>query len=121
MEPRTTLVLGASPEPSRYAYLAAQKLLAHGHRVVLVGKRSGTIGGVAIGPDLPAGADVDTVTLYLNPVVQEAWHDRLLQLAPRRIIFNPGTEHPAFAARAAAQGIEVLEACTLVMLGTGQY
>jgi len=42
-------------------------------------------------------------------------------LAPERIIFNPGTEHAAFAERAAEQGSEVVEGCTLVMLGTGQY
>ena len=121
MEPLTTLVLGASPEPSRYANLAALKLQAHGHPVLLVGKRAGAIGGVGIVQDIPSDTRVDTVTLYLNPVVQEAWHDRILQLAPRRIIFNPGTEHPGFAQRAAAQGVEVLEACTLVMLSTGQF
>jgi hypothetical protein len=47
--------------------------------------------------------------------------DRLLALEPRRIIFNPGTEHPAFAARASASGMEVVEGCTLVMLSTGTY
>lgn len=116
-----TLVLGASPEPSRYAHLAALRLQANGHEVVLVGKQVGSIGGVPIRTDVPEDVAVHTVTLYLNPRAQEAWHDRLLALAPKRIIFNPGAEHPGFAQRAEAAGIEVVEGCTLVMLSTGQY
>ncbi|MFM8587875.1 MAG: CoA-binding protein, partial [Bacteroidota bacterium] len=40
---------------------------------------------------------------------------------PKRIIFNPGAENPAFAERAGAEGIQSIEACTLVMLSTAQY
>lgn len=121
MEDRATLVLGASPKPERYAYRAVQRLVAHGHSVTAVGRTQGSIDGVPILQAIPQEARVHTVTLYLNPVVQEAWQDRILALAPKRIIFNPGTEHAGFAARAAQQGIEVVEGCTLVMLGTGQY
>jgi len=97
------------------------KLMAHGHEVVPVGLRSGMIGDMPILHEIPVGGHVHTITLYLNPMVQEAWHDRILAMAPERIIFNPGTEHAEFAERAAEQGIEVVEGCTLVMLGTGQY
>ncbi len=118
---RSTLVLGASPEPSRYAYLAALKLLQHGHLITLVGKRTGEVGGVPILQEIPSASRFHTVTLYLNPMVQESYHAELLALRPERIIFNPGTEHDAFAERARAKGIEVVYGCTLVMLGTGQY
>lgn len=118
---RRTLVLGASPIPERYAHLAVLKLLAHGHPVVAVGLRDGTIGGLPILHGIPEDEHFHTITLYMNPVVQEAWHDRILALVPERIIFNPGTEHAIFAQRAADQGIEVVEGCTLVMLGSGQY
>jgi hypothetical protein len=116
-----TLVLGASPEPTRYAHLAALRLLACGHPLILVGKQAGSIGGVPINQRIPEGVPMHTVTMYLNPRAQEAWHEGLIALAPQRIIFNPGAEHPAFARRAQAAGIETVEGCTLVMLASGQY
>ncbi len=118
---RPTLVLGASPDPARYSHLATQRLLSHGHTVILVGARAGAIAGKPILTELPQGPPVHTVSLYMNPMVQEAWHERILALHPKRIIFNPGTEHEDFARRAAGQGIEVIEGCTLVMLATGHY
>lgn len=121
MGSKRTLVLGASPEPSRYAHMAAMRLVAHGHEVVLIGKHMGEIGGLPIRAGIPPDLDIHTVTLYINPRNQETWHERILELAPRRIIFNPGTEHAAFARRAAAAGIEVVEGCTLVMLATDQF
>ena len=117
-----TLVLGASPNPARYAYLATQRLLSHGHEVVLLGARKGEIGGVAIETTPYEGGDVDTVTLYLGPARQVPYYDYLIEdLRPRRIIFNPGTENPALMSRAQAAGIETEVACTLVMLGAGTY
>ncbi len=89
--------------------------------MILVGAREGAIAGKPILTELPQGLRVHTVSLYMNPMVQEAWHDRILALRPQRIIFNPGTEHEDFARRAAGQGIEVVEGCTLVMLATGHY
>ncbi|MBK8684274.1 MAG: CoA-binding protein [Bacteroidetes bacterium] len=66
-------------------------------------------------------ADVDTITLYLGPQNQAPYYDYCLGLKPRRIIFNPGTENPEFQDMATQQGIVCLEACTLVLLSTGQY
>ncbi len=120
-EQERTLVLGASPNPARYAYSAVLRLHANGIPVVAVGARSGTIDGIPILQEIPQDVAIHTVTLYMNPMVQEAWHERILALHPRRIIFNPGTEHAAFSQRAVNSGIEVVEGCTLVMLGTGQY
>ncbi len=121
MEGRTTLVLGASPDPERYANKAVRRLLAQGHPVVAVGVRAGHIGDEPVRTDLPDGQRYHTVTLYLSARNQEAWHDRVLALAPQRIIFNPGAENPALARAAAQRGIEVVEGCTLVMLATGLY
>lgn len=121
MEPRTTLVLGASPDPARYAHIATRRLLAAGHPVILVGKRAGSIGGFEILPDIPVGSTVHTVTLYLNALHQREWEERLLALRPARIIFNPGAENPAFAIKARAHGVHVENACTLVMLATDQF
>ena len=35
---KKTVVFGASPNPSRYSYLAVNRLLAHGHDVIPIGE-----------------------------------------------------------------------------------
>ncbi len=121
MQVKHTLVLGASENTERYANKAVRSLLAHGHLVTAVGKRVGSINGTPIHISIPSTVVFDTVTMYLGERNQVQWEQHILELAPKRIIFNPGAENPDFARKAEAQGIEVLEACTLVMLGTGQY
>ena len=69
----------------------------------------------------PEISDVDTITLYIGPDHQPEWYNYLIGLKPRRIIFNPGTENREFEQLAIKNGIEPIEACTLVMLRTGQY
>ncbi|HMN06867.1 MAG TPA: CoA-binding protein [Flavobacteriales bacterium] len=118
---KKTLVLGASMKEDRYSNKAIRDLRQHGHPVVAVGLREGEVLDVPIVKDIPAGTVVDTVTIYLGEKNQNVWEDRVLALKPKRIIFNPGAENPAFEKKAEAAGIEVLEACTLVMLRTGQF
>lgn len=121
MEKNKTLVLGASETPSRYSYLAIKRLLQYDKPVVAIGKRVGEVGGVPISKETELREDIDTVTLYLNPTNQKPYYDYILSLKPRRIIFNPGTENIELQRMAATRGITILEACTLVMLGSGQY
>ena len=118
---KKTLVLGATPNSARYAYLATLKLLQYGHEVVPLGIRVGEIGGVPIQNGQPPVSDVDTVTLYLGPERQAAYLDYILSLKPKRIVFNPGTENPVLAQLARAHHIETVEGCTLVMLSIGTY
>lgn len=116
-----TLVIGASVKAERYAYKAVSMLNEYGHEVIAIGNREGQIGDVDILLGQPDIEGVHTITLYINPTRQEAYIEYLLDLNPSRIIFNPGTENLAFYSKAKEQGIEVLNACTLVMLRTGQY
>lgn len=118
---KKTLVLGATPNPDRYAYLATVKLRSHGYEVVPVGIKKGMIGDLEIVNGRPLPGDIDTVTLYLGPERQQEYYDYILSLKPKRIIFNPGTENDELAALAEANGIETVEACTLVMLSIGNY
>ena len=118
---KKTLVLGASDNPSRYSYLAMNRLKAHDHPVVAVGRKDTEVAGIAISK-LPVHQEgVDTVTLYLNPTHQKEYYEYILGLRPKRIIFNPGTENPELMKMAREKGIEPVVACTLVMLATGQY
>ena len=116
-----TLVIGASTNPSRYAYLAIERLVHYGHEVIALGRKEGTVFGIHILTSAPPINDIDTVTLYLNPVNQREWYDYIISMHPRRIIFNPGTENPELRKLAEYAGIFTEYACTLVLLATNVY
>jgi uncharacterized protein len=120
-ETKKTIVLGASSNPARYSYLAVQRLRAHNHPVTAIGRRVGQVADVNITKDHLLENDVDTITLYLNPKNQVEYYDYILNLHPKRIIFNPGTENEELMQKAKENHIKPVIACTLVMLGTGQY
>ena len=117
----STLVLGASENAERYSYLAIVALRKKEHPVWAVGKKAGQVLDVPIHTTLSTTLTIDTITLYLNPAHQEAYYESIVALRPRRIIFNPGTENPVLATLANQLGIITQEACTLVLLQTGQY
>ncbi|MCU0469792.1 MAG: CoA-binding protein [Arcicella sp.] len=116
-----TLIVGASTNPERYAFKAANSLLTYGHEIAMVGQKEGEVQGVAIQTNYPDFQGIDTVTMYMGARNQPALYEYILKQNPRRIIFNPGAENPEFEALAHQQGIETEEACTLVLLATGQY
>jgi predicted CoA-binding protein len=119
--PKKTVVLGASDNPERYSFKAITDLRTYHHPVVAIGKKTGKVADVEI-VKLPVNEiDVDTVTLYLNPLHQKDYYDYIISLHPKRIIFNPGTENEELNTLASSHGIQCIEACTLVMLRTGQY
>jgi uncharacterized protein len=119
--PKKTLVLGASDKPERYSYLAINRLRDHGHPVVGIGKRITKVFDVPIAADKTPYTDIDTVSIYLNPSHQKEYYQYILSLHPKRVIFNPGAENDEFYELAEAQGIQAIEACTLVLLSSGQF
>ncbi len=118
---KKTVVLGASESPMRYSFLAVRRLKSYDHPVVAIGKKEGNIDDTKIITNSPEMNDVDTVTLYLNPKHQQQYYDYILSLRPKRLIFNPGAENAELARLAEDNGIKAMNACTLVLLGTGQY
>jgi hypothetical protein len=121
MTNKKTLILGATPNSARYAYLAANRLKSHGHSIVNVGLKTGEVAGVAIEKPEEIHHDIDTVTLYVGPQNQPPLYDYILATKPKRIIFNPGTENTELQKLADAEGIETQYACTLVLLSIGEY
>ena len=113
--------MGASTDPSRYSNRAVLRLIAAGYSVIPVGLNTGEIGGLKIHPPEEKFDEVDTVSIYLNPKNQSFLYSILKELAPRRVIFNPGAENPALEKALTENKIETMEACTLVLLSTGQF
>jgi uncharacterized protein len=118
---KKTLVLGASANPNRYSFLAVNKLRQYGHPVVAIGKKAVQVGDVKIETTQQQFDGVDTVTLYLNATNQKAYYDYIFALKPKRLIFNPGAENDELYALAKQHNIYPQEACTLVLLSTGQF
>jgi predicted CoA-binding protein len=118
---KKTLVIGASDNPERYSYLAVNRLRSKGHPVVAIGRRNMNVADVAVETVKKDFTGVDTVTLYLSPGLQKEYYDYIISLHPKRLIFNPGTENRELAELARANGIEPVEACTLVLLSTAQF
>lgn len=116
-----TVVMGASPNPERYANKAIRQLKQAGEDVVAFGLKKGEVAGVSIQTSLQSYPDVDTVTLYLNPQAQPQYYQYIVSLHPRRVLFNPGTENPEFYELLRQQGIAFEEVCTLTLLATKQY
>lgn len=121
MKQKKTMVLGVSMTPDRYSNMAVCRLLDKGNEVIAIGNKKGIVRSVEIKTDTEPYNDIDTVTLYLNAQNQKQYYQYILSLMPKRIIFNPGAENPEFEEMASKHGIITIEACTLVMLNTGQY
>ena len=115
-----TLVVGASPNPSRYSFKATNALLEAGYEVELYGIKKGSIGDLEISKEFPKSG-IDTVTMYVGPQNQPILYDQIIELKPRRVLFNPGTENPEFYKILENNGIATEEACTLVLLSLKEY
>ncbi|WP_299439664.1 CoA-binding protein [uncultured Aquimarina sp.] len=118
---KKTLVLGASLKSNRYSNLAINRLVTYKQDVVAIGLREGVVSGITIETDSVNFEDIDTITLYLNPARQKQYYEYIVNLNPKRVIFNPGTENPEFYEILRQAAIEVEVACTLVLLSTNQY
>lgn len=121
MKNKKTLVLGASTNPERYSFKAITMLVEKGHSVIAIGQKHGDVAGISIKTKNIPLKNIDTVTLYLNPLRQREYYNYIIETKPKRVIFNPGTENPEFYQLLKSNAIEVEVACTLVLLTTNQY
>jgi len=116
------VIVGASPKPERYANKALHELLTHGHTVFLVHPTLHGIEGMPVYSSLEqVPGPIDTVTMYVSKANSDAMWDDFLEMKPKRVIFNPGAENPELAHLLTGAGVKPIEACTLVLLKTGQF
>ena len=122
MNKETVVIIGASNNPERYSHRALLLLRKHGHEVVPVHPRLAEIEGIPVVADVDLiSGPVDTVTMYVGAAISSGLQDKLIALKPRRIIFNPGAENASLSDALQKAGIACEEACTLVLLNTGQF
>lgn len=119
---QNVVILGASGNPDRYSYKAFKSLTNHGHKSFLVSPTLKNLEGSPVVSDLSdVKVSVDTLTMYVNPKISAGLKGKILELKPKRVIFNPGTENPQLESDLKQAGIDVLQACTLVLLATDQF
>jgi len=116
-----TLIVGASAHKERYAYKALTMLIFYGHEVVAFSQKKEQVCDVMFMQDFSTFDEIHTITIYLNPIAQMAYYEDIIKLQPVRVIFNPGTENPDFYQKLNENNIYYEEACTMVLLRTGQY
>ncbi|MGC9344592.1 MAG: CoA-binding protein, partial [Bacteroidales bacterium] len=118
---KRTLVIGASPNPLRFSNKMVKSLVRHGYEVIPLGLRKGDILGAEILTGKPDLENIHTVSLYINPDRQKEYYNYIISLAPRRIIFNPGTVNHELIKLAQENNIEAITDCSLIMIAKGIY
>jgi uncharacterized protein len=119
---QTVAILGASENPERFSHKAIHALKKHGYHTVPVNPFIGMLDDEpVVGSLKEVGTHIDTLTVYVNPRVSEELKDDILNLHPKRVIFNPGAENPLLEAELENAGIHVVEACTLTLLSSNQF
>ena len=115
-------ILGASDKKDRYSHQALMLLKEFGHNTYCIHPKLSSIDGEKVFSSInEINTPVDTLTVYVNEEISKNLVNDIINLAPKRIIFNPGSENPAIYDSLKESGIEVEEACTLVLLRTGQF
>ncbi len=118
------LILGASSNGTRYSYMAMERLVHHGHQVILVSPKYDEIQGHHCYHqlrDVDLKEKVDAITMYVGPKISSTLISDIVKLNPRVVIFNPGSENSEVYKALEQKGIHYLEACTLVLLNTNQF
>ncbi|MFQ5500483.1 MAG: CoA-binding protein [Candidatus Zixiibacteriota bacterium] len=115
-------VLGASPNEERYSFKAVRMLKEHSFVPIPVHPAGHTVDEV-VGVKSLGEIDqpIDTLSMYVGSKISSGMFGEIEGLKPRRVVFNPGSENADLAAKLSEIGIDVVEACTLVMLRTGQF
>ncbi len=122
MENKNVAILGASDHPERYSHMAQVLLRKMGYTTILITPNHRVIDGVTCHPNLASiKENVHTLTIYVRPEISSKIKNEILNFKCKRMIFNPGSENPSLYKDLEKRGVEIEEACTLILLNTGQF
>ena len=94
----------------------------HGYDVIPVHPKVSRIERVPVVKDLRSiQGTVHTLTMYVGAARSKAMIGDIVDLAPGRVILNPGTESHDLEVALKNARIPHEHACTLVLLRTGQF
>jgi len=115
-------VLGASNKPVRYSNKAVRLLKEKGYVVIPVHPTLQEIEELPVKHSLDEiEEEVNTLTIYLSPERSQEILYGIIDLKPKRVILNPGTESVDLEKALERECIPYHKACTLVLLNTGRF
>ena len=115
-------VLGASKKKQRYSNKAILMLLEHGYEPIPVNPAFEIIENIKTAKSLKdIKKHIDTLTVYIGPKNISSLIDDIISVKPGRVILNPGTESEELIKRLDQEKIRYIQACTLVLIKTGQF
>jgi hypothetical protein len=115
---KSAIILGASPDRSRFSNKAIRAYLEAGYEVYPVHPKESRIEGLDVYPDLASVPfRSDLLLLYVRPEIGLASIAEAPRAGVRKVFVNPGTESPELIGRIEELGMEPIAACAIRALG----
>lgn len=114
------MIVGASTDRSKFGNKAVRAFLEQGFEVLPVNPKGGEIEGLkayASIADVPG--PIDRASFYLPPArMPHALEEVKARGDVSELWLNPGTESPEVLAKAGDLGLEVIQACSIMAVGS---
>jgi uncharacterized protein len=117
-------ILGASAERSKFGNKAVRAFVARGYDVYPVNPKADEIEGLTAYPSLaaiPEGVELDRISVYLPPAVGMKVLPEIAARGCGELWLNPGSESEELVAAAEKQGLNVIQACSIVAIGMSPH
>jgi predicted CoA-binding protein len=120
----TVAILGASTDRSKFGNKAVRAFVARGFTVYPVNPKAPEIEGLTAYPSLaaiPAEVQLDRISVYLPPAVGLKVLPEIVARGCDELWLNPGSESEELVAAAEKEGLNVVEACSIVAVGMSPH
>src|SRR5438067_8218675 len=117
-------ILGASADRSKFGNKAVRAFLARGYEVYAVNPKGGEVEGLPVYKslaDIPADVELDRISVYLPPAVGLKALPEIAARGCSELWLNPGSESDELVAAAEKQGLNVVQACSIVGIGVSPH
>ncbi|MEX2175634.1 MAG: CoA-binding protein [Pirellulaceae bacterium] len=120
----TIAILGASADRGKFGNKAVRAFLAKGYTVYPVNPKASEVEGLAAHAalaDIPAEVKLDRISVYLPPAVGLKVLPEIVARGCNELWLNPGSESDELVAAAEQQGLNVIQACSIVDIGLSPH
>lgn len=116
----TIAIIGASNDRRKFGNKAVRAYLQQGFEVFPINPHEKAIEGLPVFRsvlDVPT-AELDRISVYVPPLVGLDLLDDIARKPAREIWLNPGAESPELLAKARQLGLNVIQACSIIAIGS---
>jgi len=120
----TVAILGASTDHSKFGSKAVRAFLARGFTVYPVNPKGGEIEGLPAYKSLaeiPPEVKLDRISVYLPPAIGLKALPEIAKRGTDELWLNPGSESDELVEAAEKQGLNVIQACSIVAVGMSPH